>query len=113
MIMSPTTVVQPDIVYVGADRLGSISHRAIEGAATLVIEVLSPSTVDIDRRTKLQLYAKHGVPYYWIVDPDVRVIDAYRLIADHYVTAARLDGATPGSLPPFPDLILDPTGLWP
>ena len=111
-ILSPTTVVQPDIIYVGLDRLGSVSHRGIEGAATLAIEVLSASTADIDRRTKLQLYAKHGVPYYWMVDPDARVIDAYRAVADHYEPAGPLEGVTPGTLPPFPELPLEPAGLW-
>ena len=111
-IMSHTTVVQPDIVHVGLDRLGLISHRGIEGAATLVIEVLLPTTADIDRRMKLQLYAKHGVPYYWIVDPDTRLIDAYRAVADHYEPAGRMHGTTPGALPPFPDLTLEPADIW-
>jgi len=112
-IMSNITVVQPDIVYVDTEHLGSISRRGIEGAATLAVEVLSPSTADVDRRTKLQLYARYGVPYYWIADLDLRVIEAYRLTEGRYEPTGRLEGATPAPLVPFADLDLDPAAIWP
>lgn len=113
LILSNITVVQPDIVYVDAERLASITRRGIEGAPTLAIEVLSPSTADIDRRTKMQLYAKHSVPYYWIVDLESRVIEAYQLTDGHYELVGRLAGSLPVALPPFPDLVLDPVLIWP
>ena len=55
-----------------------ISARGIEGPPTLVVEVLSPSTSSIDRGVKAQLYSRFDVPYYWIVDPDGRTIEAYQ-----------------------------------
>ncbi len=112
-IMSNITVVQPDIVYVDVEHLGSISHRGIEGAATLAIEVLSPSTADVDRRTKLQLYARHGGSYYWIVDLDARVIEAYQLTEGRYEPTGRLEATTLTPLAPSPDLTLDPAAIWP
>ena len=69
-ILSNVTVVQPDILYVATDRQAITSERGIEGAPTLVVEVLSPSTARLDRGRKMRLYAEHGVPYYWIVDPE-------------------------------------------
>jgi len=112
-ILSNVTVVQPDIVYVDIERLASITRRGVEGAPTLAIEVLSPSTADVDRRTKLQLYAKHAMQYYWIVDIDARVIEAYRLTEGHYGPIGKLVGSLPIALPPFSDLILDPVLIWP
>ena len=53
VLLSDTAIVQPDIVFVANDRLRMITSRGIEGAPTLVIEVLSPSTTHIDRQTKL------------------------------------------------------------
>ena len=35
------------------------------------------------------------------------------VIESDHLMSTRLILTTPGSLPPFPDLILDPTGLWP
>src|SRR5438876_2862973 len=42
VILTETTIVQPDIIYLGPDRLERISRRGIEGAPTLAIEILSP-----------------------------------------------------------------------
>lgn len=111
-ILSDITIIQPDIVYLEPRRLPAISARGIEGPPTLVVEILSPSTVQIDRGVKFQLYARHGVPYYWIVDPEARSIEAYTLTGEAYQVTAR-GGADPISLPPFPDLELIPASLWP
>jgi Uma2 family endonuclease len=104
-------VVQPDVFYIAADRLAIISERGIEGAPTLVVEVLSPSTAHLDRGRKMTLYAEHGVPYYWIVDPESRSIEAYALTGATYAPAGRVMGE-PAPLPPFTDLTIDPAAIW-
>jgi Uma2 family endonuclease len=112
-ILSDTTIVQPDILYLESQQLSAISPRGIEGPPTLVVEIVSPSTTQIDRSVKLQLYARHGVPYYWIVDPDARSIEAYTLTGAAYQLTARVERSESTSLPPFPDLALVPASLWP
>ena len=112
VILSDISIVQPDIVYVDQTRVGQISGRGIEGAPTLVIEILSPSTVAIDRRTKHKLYARYRVPYYWIVDPEARTIEAWTFGPDGYSLTVEGSGATPLNPPPFPDLALIPASLW-
>ena len=112
-ILSDTSIVQPDIVYLDPSRLSTVTGRGIEGPPTLAVEILSPSTVHIDRSVKFQLYARYGVPYYWIVDPDARTIDAYRLTEGAYELTARLHGEHPIALPPFSDLALAPVSIWP
>ena len=42
----------------------------MEGPPDLVVEVLSPGTREIDLARKMALYAKYGVPEYWIIDPE-------------------------------------------
>ena len=63
----------------------------MEGAPTLVVEILSPTTHRTDRQTKAQLYAKYGVPHYWLIDPDQHVLEAYELSGEQYnlVTSAQ------------------------
>ncbi len=112
-IMSDITVVQPDLLYVDDSRRQIVSARGVEGGPTLAVEIVSPSTAQIDRRRRMTLYAKHGVTWYWIVDPDARSIEVYRPHADGYRLDARLEGAEPRALPPFPDLPLDPAAIWP
>jgi Uma2 family endonuclease len=112
-VLEDVTVVQPDIVFVETARRSIMSERGFEGAPTLVVEIVSPSTTGIDRRRKLQLYARYAVPYYWIVDPPAQTIEAYQLTQGVYQVADTLSGTARVALPPFPDLILDPREIWP
>lgn len=112
LILSDTSVVQPDLLYLDPPRMTSITARGIEGPPALVIEILSPSSAPVDRGVKLQLYARHGVPCYWIVDPDARLIEAHVLAGAAYRLAATLEGGAPRALPPFGDLLLDPAAIW-
>jgi Uma2 family endonuclease len=45
---------------------------------SLVIEVISPSTARYDRVVKRRFYQRMGVPEYWSVDVDARMIDRWR-----------------------------------
>ncbi|HYE93465.1 MAG TPA: Uma2 family endonuclease, partial [Terriglobales bacterium] len=112
VVLAETTVVEPDLVYVEKARMSLLGARGtIDGAPTLAVEILSPSTTRIDRQTKKQLYERYGVPYYWIVDPDARAIEAYRATDGAYgASDRRVDDLT--DLPPFPGLRIDTTRLW-
>ena len=111
MILADTSIVQPDILFVDTDRQAVVSARGIEGAPTLGGEILSPTTADVDRRRKRDLYARYGVPCYWIVDADARVIEMYRLTAGGHELLARPAGAIMIAAEPFPRLAL--TDIWP
>lgn len=104
VILDPTSVLQPDLLFVSSARQRIITEKAIEGAPDLVIEILSPGTSRTDRVTKAQIYARHSVPAYWIVDPEQEVIEIYLLEADGYRLAATLQGKTPMFAPPFKEL---------
>ncbi len=51
-------------------------------ALILAVEVLSPSTARTDRLRKRHLYQRQGVPEYWIVDVDARVVESWRATED-------------------------------
>jgi len=113
VILADTSIVQPDVVFLDSSRRSAISRRGIEGPPTLAVEIISPSTTGIDRTTKRQLYARYGVPYFWLVDPEARMIEALVLEAGTYALAVRAAGSKPLGCPPFPDLGLVVDRLWP
>jgi len=49
-----------------------------------IIEILSPSTAELDRGIKFIDYAAHGVREYWIVDPETELLEQYILLNDNY-----------------------------
>lgn len=75
-------VVQPDIVVVCDKAKIKLTH--INGAPTLVVEVLSLSSALQDRGRKLNLYAQHGVKEVWIVTPYPSLVEVLQLSGDFY-----------------------------
>ncbi|HZF12278.1 MAG TPA: Uma2 family endonuclease [Thermoanaerobaculia bacterium] len=78
VVLAPATAPQPDLVVV-LDENASILKDVIRGVPDLVLEVLSPSTAAMDRGLKMETYARHGVPEYWLVDRERQAIEIYRL----------------------------------
>jgi Uma2 family endonuclease len=76
-------IVEPDILYVAKANLG-IVHDWVRGAPDLIIEVLSPESIDRDRFVKRDLYAKNGVREYWIVDLEEKTIEVLSLVEGQY-----------------------------
>ena len=63
------SVVQPDVVVVLNQHREMLHDAYILGGPDLVDEVSSPGTATYNRRAKMDLYARAGVPEYWIADP--------------------------------------------
>jgi Uma2 family endonuclease len=74
------TIVQPDISVICDP--SKIIEKGCLGAPDLVIEILSPSTSKKDLNEKFQLYEKHGVKEYWIVDPGNKYIQVFHLLTE-------------------------------
>ena len=72
VVFSMEEVVQPDLVFVSKEREDIITPANIQGAPDLVVEILSPSSTTRDWRDKFDMYERHGVREYWIIDPDSR-----------------------------------------
>ena len=96
--------VQPDLLLLTANQLHLISKRGIEGAPALVIEVFSPSNPEHDRITKRALYARGGVPEYWLVSPEAATIEVLVLEAGAYCTHMRAGNDEPMTSTALPDL---------
>lgn len=80
--LSDHDVVQPDLLFVAQARLSILQEDGVHGAPDLVIEVLSPATAQLDKKTKRRIYARAGVKELWLVDPLLLQIQLYDFARD-------------------------------
>ena|ERR1700748_2756594 len=86
-------VLQPDIIYISAERKNELVKDRIEGAPDLIIEILSPSNAIYDLRQKKDIYQKYGVKEYIIIDPVSKNADLYSLKDGEYYLHQRAEKA--------------------
>ena len=87
VILARDTVARPDLLVVLADHLAIVEGAGFAGAAAatvhgapdLILEVLSPATVRLDRVIKMDVYARYSVPELWLVDGTAKGIEIFRL----------------------------------
>jgi Uma2 family endonuclease len=97
VVFSDYDGVIPDLVFVSREREHILTPRGLIDAPDLIVEVTSPGEAnkERDRTVKRQLYSRRGVREYWVVDPDLRLIEVYRLQENVLVLVATLhDGDT-------------------
>ena len=70
---------EPDIFFVKTENFDRIGEQFFDGAADLVIEVISPESVVRDTQEKFEEYETAGVEEYWIIDPNRRTANFYNL----------------------------------
>ena len=90
--LTPTTVVQPDIIVLLKTSSTETTSTHIKGAPDLIIEVSSPSTVGHDRSRKRQAYARAGAREYWFVDPLAHTIEILLLKGETYTSLGVFSG---------------------
>jgi Uma2 family endonuclease len=103
---------RPDLLYFTKARRHFIGEKAIEGPPDLAVEVISPGSERIDRKDKFKQYAAGKVKHYWIIDPQLRTVEAYKLSGGSYAGGVRASGSDTVSLPPFPKLEIPLSKLW-
>ena len=74
VVLSDTDTVRPDLLFVSKDRLHIITADNVQGSPDLVVEIRSESTARRDWTVKRELYARHGVKEYWLVDPEAATV---------------------------------------
>jgi len=75
----------PDIVFVATENLNRIKEGKVYGPPDLVVEVLSPTTMQRDVGKKKRIYHAYGVQWYWVVDMERQVIEEYRWTPEGYL----------------------------
>ncbi len=77
VVLGENSDVQPDLFVVLDANLPNLREDGYYGTPDLIIEILSPSSIKLDRRTKFKLYERTGVAEYWIIDPKNQSIEVY------------------------------------
>lgn len=70
---------EPDVFFVSNSNLDRIKTNYLDGAADLIIEIISPESRGRDRGDKFYEYEKAGVKEYWLIDYERRQTEFYRL----------------------------------
>ena len=110
--LSGHDVVQPDLLFLATAHQHLRQEDGLHGAPDLVIEVLSVSTSQLDKKTKRAIYARGGVKEMWLVDPILQQVHLYDFARDP-AKAVRLveDDETFGS-PLLPGLVVSAADIF-
>jgi len=107
LTLDERTLVLPDIALLRPEPSTYATRKPVASDALLVVEV-AQSSLAYDRRRKLPLYARAGVPEVWIAAIDEQVLEVHRAPTGgrYEVRAERRPGDTvaPEALP---DIVLD------
>jgi Uma2 family endonuclease len=81
---SHTTVLEPDVLFVGPSRRKQVEEKFVRGAPDIVVEVSSPSTRRLELIRKREVYQRFGVPEYWYVDLQSDRVEINELTGERY-----------------------------
>lgn len=72
-------VVQPDVLFIAAERTPRPGAARFVGPPALIVEVISRSTARTDKVVKFSAYERAGVREYWLVDVRTHSVEVYSL----------------------------------
>lgn len=102
---------EPDILFVAKEREHLFQKTFLDGAADLAVEIISPESVGRDRGEKFVEYEAAGVKEYWLIDPERKQAEFYRLQPDgFYRLADTSDGTFRSEV--LPEFSLRVEWLW-
>ena len=76
------SVREPDLLFVVREHKGRLQETYLDGAADLVVEIVSSESRLRDRGAKFAEYEVAGVREYWLFDLERERVDFYRLDTD-------------------------------
>jgi Uma2 family endonuclease len=106
-------VLVPDVAGWRRERMPRLPTTAyFDLAPDWVCEVLSPSTAQIDRTSKLAVYAEFKVGHAWYIDPDARTLEVFALTGGRWLLHSTYADAAPVAAPPFEAHTFQLDVLW-
>jgi len=102
---------EADLLFVTTEHRERLKETHLDGPADLVVEIVSSESAERDRGAKFYEYARGGVPEYWLLDPQARWAEFYRLEAGRYRPAFSGEAGEYHS-PALPGFWLRTEWLW-
>jgi Uma2 family endonuclease len=106
-------ILVPDLAGWRRERMPNLPKAAFfELAPDWVCEVLSPATARTDRILKLPRYAAASTSHCWLIDPDIRTLEAYANQDGHWLLLGTWGGQDRAAIDPFAAVSINLSGLW-
>jgi len=112
VLLSDHNIVEPDLIFVSNARSAILTDKNIKGAPDLLVEVLSPSSERRDQHDKRNIYARWGVDWYWIVDPDGGTLMELQRVDTAYAEISKPSRGMQFTPKLFPGLSINVNSLW-
>jgi Uma2 family endonuclease len=103
---------QPDLLFITQERIGIVAENNVQGAPDLAVEVLSESTAERDLGVKVRVYARYGVRFYWVADPETESMRVFELQPGGYLEHPPLKGDESLGCPLFPGIAAPVSALF-
>jgi Uma2 family endonuclease len=106
-------IVVPDLAGWRKERLTTLpeEHRFMV-SPDWICEILSPNTAQNDRILKMRLFARHLVPYTWLIDPALRTLEVFKLESGRWVLLDAFAKNEKICAEPFQEIEIDLDNLW-
>ena len=102
---------EPDLVFVSKENAEILTHKYLNGAADIAVEIVLPESVERDHKTKFAEYEMAGIKEYWLIDPERREAEFYCLQADGFYRSADIsEGVFHSEI--LPEFFLRVEWLW-
>lgn len=106
-------ILVPDIAGWKKERFpGAEDHNWISVSPDWVCEIVSRGSIRLDRVKKMGIYARHRVPYFWIIDPVNKTLEALKNEAGRWVIIGTYAEDDKVRAEPFQEIEFDLHCLW-
>jgi Uma2 family endonuclease len=106
-------ILVPDMAGWRRERMPELPQAAaFELAPDWVCEVLSPGTAAIDRSSKRRIYAREGVQWLWLVEPETKTLETFALDGPNWKHLETWHDDAVVRAVPFDAIELELAALW-
>ena len=103
----------PDLAGWLKQRMPTLPETAwFEMRPDWVCEIISPNSIRRDRVTKMTIYARLGIPYYWLIEPLGKTLEVYELQGEHWLLLQSYANDDEVCSAPFAEYRFSLANLW-